>query len=325
MLREPVRLRGVTCSIQGPRPATRALSLTLSGPGPHHPGPRAGTYPFPMIRVVIVVVLVGAGLLAVGCGRDLPRDTPEATLQSARQVVAEGRADLLGDFLYADSPQMRQLMDDMGIVLGHVQDLATAVQARFPAEVAQLREEAKAGRASGVLAQLTRQVRGGRPPQRQQGEQMRAAFDDTLKRLFADPYAFLADAEGRLTTQEVDDDTVALLWDGKPLLAPLGLTMRRDTDERWYFVLPTNGPGISSFMPRTAEQFEIFGSVLATLDNVVVDLTGEVKSGRITSLDRLSQVAGEKTFIPAVMTLYAYGRATELQKKEAKSAPPAGG
>jgi hypothetical protein len=255
---------------------------------------------------------------------------PQATIESAKQVIADGRPDRLGEFLYADSPDMRRLMDDAGILLGHLSDLGEAVQARFPEEVAALKAQAASGKTPSLFTQMTSQIRGGaaarRPPNPAQGDQMRAAFDMALKQLFSDPYGWLREAEGRLSTEEVDDETVALLWDGKPLFAPLGLTMRLDSrDEQWYFVLPTGAPGVSRFMPKTPEQFEIFGSVLATFDNVVVDLTTDVKAGRITSLDRLGQVAGEKTFIPAVMTLYAYSRAVETQRKEAAGSPTTGG
>lgn len=271
---------------------------------------------------LVVVALAG------GCRSKLPRDTPDATIKAAKQVVAEGRADLLGDYIYAETPEMRRLMQDVGTLLGHLQDLGSAVQARFPEEVAKLKADAeasaKSGRTTGLLAQITQQAtRGaaGRRPNPKEGDNVRSAFDDALKQLFADPYGWLRESEQRLTTESVDDDTVAVLWDGKPLLAPLGLTMKQDAkDHQWYFVLPTGAPGVSGFMPKTPEQYEIFGSVIATFDNVAVDLTEDVNKGRVSSLNDLSRVAGEKTFIPVAMTVFAYSRLTEAQKKDAKAA-----
>ncbi|MCE7974937.1 MAG: hypothetical protein DYG92_11550 [Leptolyngbya sp. PLA1] len=282
-----------------------------------------------LARVMVAVVVVTSLTLSSGCKRDLPRDTPEATLASARKVVADGRADLLGDFLYADTPEMRRLWTDAGIVMGNLQDLAKALQTRFPDEVAKLRADAeasaKAGKPTGLMAQLAGQVRGGRPgrPNPQQMEQNRGGFEDALTSLFVDPYAWLESAEGRLTTEEVDDETVAVLWDGKPVFAPLGLTMRQGQDENWYFVVPTGIPGVRNFMPKTPEQYEVFGSFLATLDNVIRDLTDDVNAGRVSSLDQLSKNAGEKAFIPAVMVFYAYSRLIDEQKPESAAPVPA--
>jgi len=279
-------------------------------------------------RLLVATVCVVVAFPLGGCKRDLPRDTPEATLASARKVVAEGRADLLGDFLYADTPEMRRLWTDAGIVMGNLQDLAKALQARFPEEVAKLRADAeasaKAGKPTGLVAQLAGQVRGGRQsrPNPQQMDQNRGGFEDALTSIFVDPYAWLEGAEGRLTTEEVDDETVAVLWDGKPVLAPIGLTMRQGDDENWYFVLPTGMAGVRNFMPKTPEQYEVFGSFLATLDNVIRDLTDDVNAGRVSSLDQLSKNAGEKAFIPAVMVFYSYSRLLDEQKPEAPPTAP---
>lgn len=282
-----------------------------------------------LTRMVVAVVLVTGATFLSGCKRDLPRDTPEATIASARKVVAQGRADLLGDFLYADTPELRRLWTDAGIVMGNLQDLAKALQNRFPEEVAKLRADAeasaKAGKPTGLVAQLAGQVRGGRQsrPNPQQMEQSRGGFEDALTSIFVDPFAWLEGAEDSLTTEEIDDETVAVLWDGKPILAPIGLNMRQGKDEDWYFVVPTGVPGVRNFMPKTPEQFEVFGSFLATLDNVVRDLTDDVNSGRVSSLDQLSKNAGEKAFIPAVMVFYAYSRLIDEQKPETPAPAPA--
>ena len=52
---------------------------------------------------------------------------------------------------------------------------------------------------------------------------------------------------------------------------------------------------------------------------IVIDLTKDVRDGRLRSLDDVAKKAGEKTFIPAAMTVFAYSRLLETQKKEAKA------
>jgi hypothetical protein len=70
-------------------------------------------------------------------------------------------------------------------------------------------------------------------------------------------------------------------------------------------------------MPKTKEQFEIFGGLIKVFDQVVVDLRNDIDEGRLTTLDEVSRAAGEKTFLPAALTVFAYARLTESQKKEA--------
>jgi hypothetical protein len=91
-----------------------------------------------------------------------------------------------------------------------------------------------------------------------------------------------------------------------------------EKDGRWYFMLPTNLPGVGNFVPKTKEQFEIFGGLIKVFDQVMVDLRVDIESGKLTSLDEVSRAAGEKTFLPAALTIFAYGRLNESQKKEAK-------
>lgn len=149
---------------------------------------------------------------------------------------------------------------------------------------------------------------------------MEQAFNDGVKRIFADPYGWLRESENRLTVEMVNDNTAALLWDGKPILAPIGMVMKKDERDNWCFVLPTNIPGLSQFMPKTDKEFMLWGSIIATFDNVAVDLTKDVREGRLTSFDSVATKAGEKAFIPAAMTFAAYGAYVEAKKKETADA-----
>ncbi len=115
-------------------------------------------------------------LLLTACG-GVDRDTPEAAIASARKVVQEGRADKLGQFIYADSKDMRKLMNRFGVFLGNIQKLGDAVQEKFPKEVGELKakaaETAKNGKAASLLTQMTSQMSRQRgkikPPDPAQG------------------------------------------------------------------------------------------------------------------------------------------------------------
>ncbi|MCX5688210.1 MAG: hypothetical protein NTV94_00200, partial [Planctomycetota bacterium] len=189
---------------------------------------------------------------------------------------------------------------------------------------AQAEAAAKEGKATSLVAQLSSQMRPGRGRSKTAAavapdDSARDAFDAALKNLFADPYAWINESEKRLSTTFLTDDSVALLWDEKPILPPIGIVMKKDSkDGRWYFMLPTNLPGVGNFFPKTKEQYEIFGGLIKVFDQVMVDLRLDIQSGKLTSLDEVSRSAGEKTFLPAALTVFAYSRLTETQKKDAK-------
>lgn len=274
-----------------------------------------GAAPFPALLAACIALV--AIVLGACSSKDPDQGSPEATIASARAFVEAGTPERLPDLVYADTPEMRRLLNTAGRLLGNVDELAREVSATFPHEVAQIREraaeDAKAGKASsliGQLAQTASRQRGRRGPPRRED---RSAIDDASTRFLADPFAFLKEAEGKITTAYVDEETVAILWDGKPALAPIGLVMRRGEDEKWYFMLPTNIPSVAQFMPQTPEQYKIMGAMVATLDKTVVDLRAEVRSGRLTSPDAVARRAGEITFMPAVLIFAAYQSLREKQ------------
>ncbi|CAG0999996.1 hypothetical protein PHYC_02811 [Phycisphaerales bacterium] len=287
-----------------------------------------------MTRLVWTIPVLAAMLaLLPACGSAGPRDTPEETIAAMKKVVLDGRADRLGDFIYADNPDMRKLLRRTGIMLGNLQKLSASVQAKFPDEVAKLKADAvqaaKDGKATSFLSQIVGQIGGNNAPRRRRASsedsnKVRASFDDFLKGLMADPYGWAEQAETRLTTAFLTDDSVALLWDEKPVLAPIGLKMQRAVDGEWYIVLPTGAVG--GLMPHTPDQYKIFGSLIATFDNVIIDLATDVESGRVNDLNELSRKAGEKAFLPVAATVFAYGNYTaKLEKEKRAAAKPTAG
>lgn len=284
------------------------------------------------LRSVIsrVVVLASAFLLAIvlpACDRApaYSQATPNDVIRSAAQMIKDNRADLLPNLLYAENDEMRRLYRAMGTFLKHTQELAQSLQTKFPEEVNKLKkqaeEAAKKGQATtlfGQIAQAQSRARRGPPDKSQQD-----AFNAALKRIFVDPYGSLDDGVDHLSTTPINDDVVAIMVDGKPMLAPLGLTMRRvksDDREVWAVVPPLNIPGVANFVPKTKEEFQIWGSLIKTVDNVVIDLNKDVKSGSMNSLDDVSKKAGEKVLAPAAMVMFAYSQAMESRKKAAQKA-----
>lgn len=273
-------------------------------------------------------MLICVGVLGA-CTRDpYPQGTPQETLASAQLMVKNGEAEKIPRLVHADNPDMRRWLNTVGRLMGDLETLSGSIRERYPQEVEALQaravQAAKEGRATSLIGQLVQQSRGAakggvglgpgrgsRGAQARERSQIKDDFNDGLARLFADPYAILSDAEGRLTVEEVDDETAAILWDQKPVLPPLGMVMRKEEDGKWFIVLPTNVPGAEKFLPKDSEQWEILGKLVVTLDKMTVDLDREVRDGRHANLQAVSRRAGEMTFVPAVMVVYAYGKYAE--------------
>lgn len=271
-------------------------------------------------------VIAAAALLLAGCSK-YPQDTPAATLATARKMVQEGDAEKLQQLLYAPSPEFRKVLRRLGVLLGHVQDLGRTINEKFPAEVAELRrqaeEAAKNGEASSLIGRAVMGELGGgrrRGGPRADPQETRASLDRFFKELFADPYGWLERSENRLSTMTLSDDAAAVLWDEKPIFPPIGLSMQEEGGN-WYFMLPTNLPGISSAMPKNATEYDIWIKLITVIDKVVLDLEKDVKSGKVKDLRALSESAGEKAFIPVAIGVLAYSKAVEARDKEAKAAP----
>lgn len=273
----------------------------------------------------------------------LTLDSPQATLETAEALVRAGRADRLVDLIHADDEQLRSLLNQFGRFLGELQSLAEAVEVAFPEEVAQLRAEAEAlakeGRAASLIDRLTGSPAGapggpggsrgfgadlirnpdlrldtGAETRRsavnpfgggERGRSRREAFGRIAQQFFVDPYAWLEDGRGRLETVYVSDTMVALTWDGKTILPPFGLVLIEGPDGFWRLLLPTQYPGVRRAMPQNEDEYAVYGSIVRTLENVIIDLRRDVEGGRVRNLTDLSDSAVEKIAIPAALVFFA--------------------
>jgi hypothetical protein len=283
-----------------------------------------------LIIAAIAVVSVLTGIILGRAARPdesgYSQATPEDTIRTARLMIERGQAASLERLIYAENEEMRKVLRRAGAMFSNLQKLGVAVEAKFPEAVAKLKADteaaAKDGKATGLLAQLGQnlasqrgQGRRGRNRERPAGDD-RAAVDQAVMGLFADPYAWLKESEGRLTTAYLTDESVSLRWDEKSIFPPIGLQMRLVTEEqKWYLALPTGIPVLSRFMPRSTREYEIVGSLIQVLDNAVIDLRRQVETGQVSSLEETARKAGENAFVPAAMVFFAYTKAIEERAK----------
>lgn len=282
-----------------------------------------------IVRLLTVVLLALVPSLA-GCKKTYAQDTPENTLASAKQMVADGQARRLPDLIYADTPEMRTLWNQLGDALGSLQKLGTAVQSAYPDEIERLRQEteaaAKRGEATSLLQRISGQARqatrqsggGGRqrggPPSGPDAEAQTEQFNRLFRDLFANPYGFLDQQSTRLSVKQITDDTAAILIDNKPAFG-VGLTMRLE-DGKWYIALPLNVPPLSRVLPKSPEGWQILGDLMGVGAQMFDDLRADVEGGRAAKLDDLARLAGDKAFLPAAMVFIAYGNIMREERRE---------
>ncbi len=283
-----------------------------------------------LIFLASLVVLVGTG---IGLGSvffgpkaktQYDRSTPDAVLEAARLMVINNEAERLTELLYVDEPEMEGVYARFGSVLGHLQELAIAINEKFPEEVEAMRakavEEAKAGRGVGLFQELTANVGRSRrgPPA---GDEDR--WNGILQTIASDPYSWLIEAEGRLSYVWIDDDRVAVLWDEKPIFPPFGLVMQQDRGQ-WSVVVPLKSiPMSSRFLPQTPDEYAIWGAVFQAVDNVVIDLERDVREGRLTSLRSLSKATGQKAAPVMAGCMIAYSKALQERRRREREAKEA--
>ena len=319
------------------------------------PSLRRGLHPGRKTRALIGGVLLISFLTACDGGRtEYSASTPDDALDSAQQMIVAGEADRLTDLVYADSPEMRSFLNQVGSLLGSLQNLGEAVEARFPEEFTKFREEAEQaaaeGRTNPVLARLlassrrgsrgngfgTSQInregltldtgagspspaRRGNPLAPRQSESQRQIVHGIIKQLLADPYRWLEEGRDNLDTIYIADDRVALTWNDRPILPPFGLSMVEDQG-RWFLVPPTAYPGVSMIMPRSEDEWFVWGSMVKTLERVAIDLEKDVRAGRVRNMTDLADTAAEKVAIPAMLVFFAYTNMVEQRAKEAPQA-----
>jgi len=282
------------------------------------------------VSSVVLIVAVGAWfVIASRPPRPYPNASPDEMLDSMVKAVQRRRAGRLVELIEVappgDTQTDRERMADLYLVLGRVLDsaqrLADTTADRFPAELEAFRAAAERGETPSLLGAMAKSAAGrrgggqfefgfGADPEKQH------AFSRALSGLLADPYRKLAEGRDHLSTTPVGEDTEALLWDGRPIMPPIGVLVRRQPEGGWKVVPPTALPGVSRFLPRTESEYAIWGSLLVTLENVLIDLEKDVREGRVKSLDELSDRAVEKAVVPLGMVMVAYGRAMDAGERD---------
>lgn len=302
--------------------AASTAETTPDAPPPQEP------LPLPILVGMVTLcslVLVGAvvwGAVRLWPEKTYPTDSPRAVLESAAEMLADRRADRLVELIETVPPaeagtDRDDRMSDLYIRLGRVfraaQDLHASVEAKLPDELDELKADLAAAEARGESTSVLAALMPGRRGRNQSPDQ-REARERLIERLLADPFAGIDNAVteniDRIGIQEIGADTVAITWDNRPVLPPFGLTMR-NSEQGWRLVPPTSLPMVRRFLPESEAEYQVWGSLLATVESLLDDLSADVRDGRIRSIDKLTQQAIEDAIIPMGMMMVALGNADE--------------
>lgn len=267
--------------------------------------------------VCLLVALVLVILVLPGCqrrDRSYSQATPDDVIRSAAAMVKNGETRRLTELIYADSPEMRSLLQRLGRLFERTQSLSRSVEKRWPEEYAKLQSDALAAaqdpKNKGLLTQLISASGQRRSNRSINPDDLRAAFSAFL----ADPYGWLDRGQSRISTTKIADDTAAVLFDGEPAIPVVGLMMKQEAG-KWYIVLPTNAPGIANVWPRAKEQYDILGSAVKVIDNSFRDLATDVDAGRVSDIKNLTDKLQEKSLFPLAIAFAAYGKELDIRER----------
>lgn len=265
-------------------------------------------------RAISIVLAACVGLFTLasagGCEQDTPKaQTPKQVIEVAVGFVEQKRADRLTDLIYADSPEMRAMLNRLGELLGNLQKLADAIAKQWPDQVEAYRLRAESASADSRSLMFTLPSQPG-----ETREQRDRRFQTLIAQVFADPYGFIERNADRLGTMRLTDDLASVTFDGMPVFPPVGIQLR-EVEGLWYVQLPSNLPPLSTYWPQTFEEWSIMASMVKVFDRVIVELTNDVLSGQVQRVEQLSEKAWEKMVFPAVLVWGAYAREMDVRRR----------
>lgn len=281
------------------------------------------------LRIGLIIVL-GLGLACglSGCGKrdGYSQESPEEVLATALAMIKNGEANKLTRLIYADSREYRSVLNRLGSLLGNLQKLGVELKNRFPEDVEKLRKElvrvaAESPDNQKIGAALNTEAAPGAAPSiprdRAAQRRQRQQFEDLSQRILTNPFLFIEANAERLSAEKITDDIATVKLDGQPLLA--GVFQMQKREGQWWLILPLELPGVSSFAPKTRNEWSIIGSLIKMADGVVVELTEDVRSGAISKVGQLATKAGEKAFLPGAMIFIVYGKEMDVRRQRERA------
>ena len=251
-------------------------------------------------------------VVACGCEKSYDQSSAEGTFYSMIGMVQDGNVDRLPELIQADDPQVQQVLDRVGVLLGRLYQLQQTIEKQHPEALAEFIEETEErySEAAAQRAEEAGQRRG------------RRGWGENIRKLMADPFGTWDEELGRLSVTYVSDDLYAITRDGQPLFG-VGVTIERAEDGKWYFSWPDTIPGLDVGMPRSDAEWQVVNNMLISVRNGLNFAEERVHSGTFRSLQEIWEQIGREVMFQVGGQAVLYGRLMEMREKEEQEAAKA--
>jgi hypothetical protein len=204
-------------------------------------------------------------------------NTPQATLDSMQQMVADERTDLLPSLLHieprdiefedgvTEASAIEDVREKLSDMLAQLWRVARKLQREFPDEV--------------QLEIMVTEV-----------ESRDGEFGEWFGKILADPFGVLREQGDRITVEDMQDGTAAVLIDDEPAFG--GLVSMIETPDGWRITLPVEYAHSSEYWPQTRYEWSVIASMLLGIENSLSDFERELDRGEFRSLSHASERAG---------------------------------
>jgi hypothetical protein len=253
-------------------------------------------------------MMIGALAACLGCERrEYDASTPQAAMDSMYQLIRDGQASRLGEFIHieardityddgvTEASAIAEVTDKAGDMLGQLYRVADKLRTRFPNDVATELDAAR--------DEAARRGSGG----------------GWLSRFLTDPFGLVDEQRTRLTVEDLGDGTAAILLDGEPVLAA-GLLMR-DVDGQWKVEIPMSL--LQQYRPDTRHEWSVLASMMLSVERSLADFEQEIDDGKFRSLrhasERAGRLLGESVVVQSI--IYAAMKQKEPASDGAKDSP----
>ena len=268
-----------------------------------------------------MVVAALAGLSACSDPR-YDTSTPEKTIDAAKQMIVDGRADLLPTLIelkareitfddgVTEASAIGDVKEKLGDMLGRLWRVSQKLKSRWPSQVDKELEVAtsmlaKSASGSGATAAASRDI------------------GDILSRIMADPFLFITAMRDRIHAEDLTDGTASIEWDGEPWQGPVLLV---ETKEGWRVSIPEALVQGNDVWPQTRQEWAVIAYMMLGIENSLKDFERELDSGKFRDLrqasERIGRLIGESVVAQGIIyaTMKPKGREAAADKKA--DAPP---
>lgn len=244
---------------------------------------------------------LGAALLALGGCSDPRYDTstPEKTLDAAKQMIADGRADLLPSLIeikarditfddgVTEASAIQDVKTKLGDMLGRLWRVSQKLHDRWPSAVEKEVAVAKASLASS---------KGSLGPTRG------TDIGEFLSRAMAAPFVYLTETRERLHAEDLTDGTASLSWDGETWQAPVLLV---ETSDGWRVSVPERLVQGNEMWPQTRQEWAVIAYMMLGIENSLKDFERELDAGSFRDLrqasERVGRLIGESVVVQGII------------------------